>query len=214
MHLPLDFELKTRRCRLRVPTEQDIPEIFSATRFAGFNDGMPWDPPASEEDLLPPLQRNLQAWADGIGFSFSIDEIENSCFVGRISIRSTDHANVWNIGFWLHPLKQGRGIMTEAAGAVIDFGFIQLGADAIEACCAVWNDRSRRVLERLGMREVEMLPEGFKKRGEWVKEFRMSVGKDQWKAPNQSADPTSASGTRCGAPAAPSLPRISSTFGK
>src|SRR5580658_8912434 len=195
MALPLDFQLATARCRLRVPSERDIPHIFAATRYVGFNEGMAWDPPSSEEELRGPLQRNLEAWKEGQDYSFTIEGKEGSDFFGRIAIRRTSQPGLWNMGFWLHPAHQGKGLMTEAARGVVALGFSQLEAEAVEARHAVWNVQSRRVLERLGMIEVEFVAEGFKKRGEWVKEFRMLVEKKMWRETNQSLEPVQSSGT-------------------
>ena len=178
---------------MRIPTERDIPHVFSATRFAGFNDGMPWDAPVSEDELRGPLQRSLEAWKEGRGYSFAIEAGGGPEFFGRISIRKTPQPGTWNIGFWLHPEQQGKGLMTEAARAVVSLGFGRLEAEAIEACHAVWNTKSRRVLERLEMTEVEYLPEGFKKRGEWVPEYRMRIERKAWKGPCDSPVPALAS---------------------
>ena len=214
MKLPLNFELVTRRCRLRLPDETDIPHVFSATRYAGFNDGMLWDPPASEEELREPLERNLDAWKAGEAFTFTIERKEDHAFIGRIGIRPTLNRGGWNIGFWVHPRHQGQGFMTEAAQAVVDFGFETLGAGAIEARYATWNDRSRKVLERVGMTEVEYIAHGYQKRGAWVPEFRMRIEKKQkepdLQSPLQTAvsiTPAASSDARAaadrGAPGAP-----------
>ena len=45
----------------------------------------------------------------------------------------------------------GRGYATEGARAAIAFGFTRIGLDEIVAMTAVRNERSRRVMERLGM---------------------------------------------------------------
>lgn len=180
MRLPDDFTLETPRCRLRQPCAADIPHVYSATRFPGFNDGMLWDPPATEAELQAPLQRSLAAWRNGEAFSFSIDRKEDGVFVGRIGIRPTDRAGIWSIGFWLHPEHQGRGLMTDAARSVLGFGFSTLGASAIEACHATWNAPSRRVLERIGMKEVGFIEQGYQKRGAWVPEYRMRIAREQF----------------------------------
>ena len=51
----------------------------------------------------------------------------------------------------LHPEWWGRGLATEAAGAVLRYGFDVLGFDVIEASVDAPNVASARVLERLGM---------------------------------------------------------------
>jgi [ribosomal protein S5]-alanine N-acetyltransferase len=35
--IPTDFTIETARCIMRCPSEDDIPHVFAATRFAGFN---------------------------------------------------------------------------------------------------------------------------------------------------------------------------------
>ena len=57
-----DFTITTSRCRLAIPAESDIPYVFAATRVAGFNDGMAWDPPAAIEELYEPYRKSLNAW--------------------------------------------------------------------------------------------------------------------------------------------------------
>jgi len=65
--------------------------------------------------------------------------------------------------------------MTEAAQAVVDFGFSVLGAKGIEARHATWNLPSRKLLERIGMVEIEYVPQEFQKQGAWVAEYRMLI---------------------------------------
>lgn len=178
-YLPKDFIHTTARCRLRIVSEADIPLVFSASRYPGFNNGMLWDPPASIEELKTPLEKSLQAWEQGTSYYFSIDAHSGE-FLGRISIRGTDATNVWNIGFWTHPTQQGKGFMSEAAEAVIGIGFDTLNAERIEACYATWNKASKKVLEKIGMSFVKHIPEGFKKRGEWIAEDLMAIEKAHW----------------------------------
>jgi len=73
MKFPRTFEIQTRRCRLRAPSKEDIPFVFSATRFDGFNDGMLWDPPEKEEELEKPLEDGRKAWEDGQAYNFTIE---------------------------------------------------------------------------------------------------------------------------------------------
>lgn len=190
MSVELGFTLTTPRCRLRVPTEADIPHVFSATRFSGFNDGMLWEPPGTVGELRGPLERSLAAWRAGTVYTFTIETAAEthalgarSEFVGRVSLRKTEAAEedcVWNLGFWTHPERQSQGYMTEAATAVLEFGFGRLHAARITACHAHWNRASRRVLERLGLSFTHHLPQGFKKNGVWVAEDCLSLTRADW----------------------------------
>ncbi|MEL6695002.1 MAG: GNAT family protein [Bacteroidota bacterium] len=178
--LPLSHTLTTPRFRLRFPTAQDIPRIFSATRHEGFNDGMLWEPPTSEEELRIPLKRNTEAWKSGQAYQFSILSREDEILLGRISIRRTDHENVWNVGFWTHPEVHNQGVMTEALGAVLAFGFGELTAIRIEARHALWNHASEKVLKKNGFQFVRYLPQGFQKGGEWVEENLLAIDKEDY----------------------------------
>ncbi|MBO3459145.1 GNAT family N-acetyltransferase [Aetokthonos hydrillicola Thurmond2011] len=182
MRIPLTYQIRTERCNLKCVDKRDIPYVFSATRFQGFNDGMPWEAPESIEELHESLQRSLQAWESGLGYTFTILCVNTGTFLGRISIRK-HHAeeDVWNLGFWTHPEHQSKGYMTEAAQAILEFGFIVLEANRIEAHHALWNISSEKVLKRIGMKFVKYVPQGFQKRGEWVEANLLAIERKDWK---------------------------------
>jgi ribosomal-protein-alanine N-acetyltransferase len=180
MTLPQDFTLESPHCRLRYPSREDIPHIFSATRHKGFNDGMKWDAPAREQELHESYERTVRAWTHGDGYSFTIETKEPVTFIGRIGIRREQEAAVWSIGFWTHPEQQGKGFMSEVVPAILDLGFRQLGAVRIEACYALWNHASRRVLEKSGMTFVQFVPQGFQKWGNWVEENLYAITREIW----------------------------------
>ncbi len=181
MSIPIDYTISTPRLLLKSVAEEDLPFVFDATRYAGFNDGMLWEPPATVEELRPHLQSSADAWINEGNFSFSIWSVDVPAqFIGRISIRKTEIDNVYNIGYWTHPRKQGNGFMTEAVEAILAFGFNKLDALEIVAEYATWNEASGRVLEKVGMNRIAYIAEGFRKKGVWVPEYRMSINRSQW----------------------------------
>ena len=56
------------------------------------------------------------------------------------------------IGWWVRTSRRGQGLITEAARAILEFGFSELGARRISALVDVENEASCRVCERIGMR--------------------------------------------------------------
>jgi len=180
MSIPKSFTIQTARLKMRIPSEEDIQYVFSASQFEGFNEGMLWDAPKDPNALKIPLMNNLKSWEKGTAYSFSIENKETGEFLGRITIRKTDKAGTWNTGFWMHPSHQGKGFMTEALKAIIDFGFMSLSANAIEACHAVWNKASEKVLLRNGMKFSQYLEKGFLKNGKWVEENLLSINRQEW----------------------------------
>ena len=173
--IPITEEILTSRCRLRHPEESDIPHVWSATRVAGFNDGLRWDPPERIEDLQSPLERNRAAWFAGTDYNWTIEDRETGTFLGRISIRREQSAGEWSFGFWVHPSHQGNGYAREAASAIVAFGFERLAAERITAAHATWNQASGKVLAAVGMAFVRVNPQGFMKRGSWVEEHEYEI---------------------------------------
>ncbi len=178
--IPTTHELTSARFRLKIPDRESIPFTFSATRFAGFNEGMPWEAPANLDEMEAPFQHTLEAWKQGKGYSFMIEDRSTQELRGRISIRKTDRTSVWNIGFWTHPAHQGKGIMTEAVARILEFGFQELNASRIEAAHATWNQASRKVLTNNGFQFNHHLERGFLKRGEWVAEDMLAIDCGDW----------------------------------
>ena len=93
---------------------------------------------------------------EGFGF-FAATLRETSAFVGMIGLR-TMYDVVPNlpqpaveIGWRLTQASQGQGLATEGARAIVDYAFHQLALAEVVAFTAVPNQRSRRVMEKLGM---------------------------------------------------------------
>src|SRR5262249_39131367 len=71
--------------------------------------------------------------------------------IGSVSLRRHQRDRRAELGYWLTADAWGQGIATEAAGALVDFGFADLGLARIYAQVLTDNTASRRVLEKLGM---------------------------------------------------------------
>ena len=167
--------IETKRLRLRLPIISDLQSVFDASKTKGFNDGMVWSPSETVEELLPNHYQSLDNWEKGNSYTFSIDNKESSEFVGRISIRIKNM--VWDIGFMTFPQHQGNGYMTEATKAMIDFGFNTLKAKRIEIGHAIWNDASKKIINKCGFIYLRNNPKGFQKNGEWVEEVLYYIEK-------------------------------------
>jgi [ribosomal protein S5]-alanine N-acetyltransferase len=181
MIIPKSHIIETNRLLLKIASLDDIPFVYSATHYKGFNDGMLWDKPESPEELIKPHEDLIKAWEEDLSYSFSIIKKSDQLLTGRISIRKTSEGNTWNIGFWTHPQHQNQGYMSEATSAIIKFGFSTLGAEKIIACHALWNKASEKVLKKNGMVFLEYLEKGFQKNGEWVEENLLEIKKADWK---------------------------------
>lgn len=81
-----------------------------------------------------------------------VSERGSDAMIGFCGLRSGEAGPVPELLYGLLPAHWGRGFATEAARAVLSYGFGTLGLERIDAATDVPNTASARVLERLGMR--------------------------------------------------------------
>ena len=97
--------------------------------------------------------------ADADGFIRSVEEsktetafaitLEGDTLIGICGLRM-EPRKAPELGYWLGVAYWGHGYATEAARAVIDHAFDDLGLEQLEAGARVSNPASRRVLEKCG----------------------------------------------------------------
>jgi RimJ/RimL family protein N-acetyltransferase len=92
---------------------------------------------------------------DERGYGWWALEVQGGPVVGAIGLQPTpfdaSFTPVHEVGWRLAHEAWGHGYATEGARAALDFGFDVLGLDEIVAFTAKTNERSQRVMERLGM---------------------------------------------------------------
>jgi len=79
---------------------------------------------------------------------------DSARLIGSISLMKEDHNNSGNRGFWIAPLWQRQGFMTEACEAVTDYWFDVLKFPVLRVPKAIANAGSRRLSEKQGMRII------------------------------------------------------------
>ena len=86
--------------------------------------------------------------------------------LGCVSLREIDRVHLQaELGYWIGVPHWGRGYATEAAQAVVGYGFGTLGLNRIYAHHMARNPASGRVLERVGMRREGVLRQRVRKWG-------------------------------------------------
>jgi len=92
--------------------------------------------------------------------------------VGGIGVSLGDgvFAKKADVGYWLGEPYWGRGIMTEALGAVIPYAMDRFGLCRLEAAVFAWNPASMRVLERCGFVREGISRAGVFKDGQIIDE--------------------------------------------
>ncbi len=102
--------------------------------------------------------------------------------IGNCGIRTQSPAALEaGIGYKLAPAYRGHSFATEAAQAILTFGFTELHVHRIWAQCIVDNVDSVRVLEKVGMRQEEHLRENTWMKGRWWDTLLYRILEDEWR---------------------------------
>jgi ribosomal-protein-alanine N-acetyltransferase len=147
-------ELRTERLLLRRWREQDL-EPFAALN--GDPQVMEHFPAmlsrAQSDELVARIERSFEVDGYGVWAVEVPGSLPFAGFVGLIAQRDPTYpfAPAVEVGWRLAREAWGRGIATEAARASLEFGFGQLGLREIVSFTTAGNERSRAVMERLGM---------------------------------------------------------------
>ena len=107
--------------------------------------------------------------------------------IGSCGIRmETVDSRQANIGYELAPDYWGEGYATEAARAILAFGFGELRLHRIWARCVAENAASYRVLEKIGMRREGCLREEEWMKGQWWDTLVYGILDHEWKSPGET----------------------------
>ena len=137
------------------------------------------------EHTLEWIKGNLKQFAENKGFEMCI------WYQGKIAGQIGYNYLDWNdrrteIGYWLGASFQGKGLITKACRALIDYAFNELNLNRVEIRCGVENKKSRKIPEKLGFRE-----EGIVRQAEWLHDHFIDLViygmlAEEWRDKNKS----------------------------
>jgi ribosomal-protein-serine acetyltransferase len=124
---------------------------------------LPWvDGVHTVDDTKVFIQTAQKQFCENGGFQTAI--VLRGRVVGVIGFHRIDWMNgSTSIGYWLAKKYQGQGIMTTSCRACVNHAFAELKLNRVEIRCAVENQKSRAIPERLGFRL-----EGTAREAEWL----------------------------------------------
>ncbi|MEI2666987.1 GNAT family protein [Rossellomorea sp. LJF3] len=114
-------------------------------------------------------------------FVFAIIYDEMLIGAGELNIRSFTN-KVGEIGYIVNPDYWGKGIATDVATLLIDFGFRERKLHRIFATCDPRNIGSSKVLEKVGMTKEGRIREDLLMKDGWRDSSLYSVLEHEWKS--------------------------------
>jgi len=117
----------------------------------------PWEPAWPEDDLTQAaFRRRLRRQDEDISrdeaYAFLIFDQTSDQLLGGITLGGIRRgvSQTGTLGYWMGAPHAGKGRMTRAVAAVVDFAFSKLRLHRVEAACIPDNGPSIAVLERNG----------------------------------------------------------------
>ncbi len=177
------MQLQTGRLILREFVEQDWQAVLAYQRDPRYLRFYPWTGRTPEDVRLFVAGFVLQQQQEPrIKFQLAITLKTTGALIGNCGIRKdTTEASSADIGYELAPEHWGQGYATEAAQAIVRFGFTTLALHRIWATCVAENTASAHVLEKLGMRLEGRLRENEYFKDRWWDTLIYAVLMQEWK---------------------------------
>lgn len=171
-----EMKLETERLELRSATPADAPRLLALFSNQEVLRYLPPIPPITLEQAAQAIARRMKMEAE-LGYAPLIILTKyNGQFIGSGGVVPVKDAPDVEIAYHFLPSAWGKGYATEAATAILEFGFESARLEEIIGLAFPDNVASWRVLEKAGMRFVGTATyygiEGLKKylanRGTWV----------------------------------------------
>ena len=185
---PPALVLTGRRVQLRSLEPHDFVAWREVRRAnAGWLE--PWEPArlASQPDVVEDPQafgarcearrRERQM---GTGFAFGV--FVDGEFAGEINLSSVQRGAFQSayVGYWMDERRAGQGYMPEALVVLARFAFTDLRLHRIQVAIIPRNDRSLRVVDKLGFRNEGVAERYLEINGVWEDHVRFAMTAEEW----------------------------------
>ena len=170
--------IETERLILSQLQEEDLPfvtEYLQDKIFSDLTSNIPY--PYTREHAEFWMKMSRESFENNTGYTFAVRNKEGK-ILGAIGLhdREDDKAE---LGYWMGKPFWNKGYITEAATALIGFGFQELQLNKIYATYFLQNPASGRIMEKVGMEQEALLTQHVRKGEEYFDIMMYSVLKNK-----------------------------------
>jgi len=142
---------------LLIRSNDDVMRFMDVIRFESVNDAEKWVHSVSE------------SYDNETGIIWGIVEKQSNDFIGYFGFwrMISEHCRA-EIGYALKSEYWGKGYMYETINRLVRFGFEEMKLHSIEANVNPLNERSKKVLERIGFKKEAHFRENYLFNGEFL----------------------------------------------
>ena len=179
------YPIRTERLLLRPYAQGDVDALYAYQRLPEVHRYLYTEPRtrAEVEAIVAERAGSAVLTETGKAITLVAELAQTGELVGDCLLfwRSKEHEQ-GEVGYVFNPAYRGRGLATEAVGALLRLGFEGMGLHRIAGHLDARNTASARVLERAGLRREAHLVENEFVKGEWCDELIYGILRREWEA--------------------------------
>jgi ribosomal-protein-alanine N-acetyltransferase len=183
-------ELRTRRLTLRPLRPSDV-FAWQEVRRRCASWLVPWEPMRPPGAMDPTESRAAfdarceqrdRDRSQGTAYGFAI--FEDGRVIGECNVNNVQRGAMQGayVGYWIDQARAGQGFMPEAVVAVLRFAFEELGLHRVQISIVPRNTASRRVVEKLALRDEGIAERYLEIHGVWEDHVRYAMTAEEWVA--------------------------------
>jgi RimJ/RimL family protein N-acetyltransferase len=176
--------LPSPRLILRELVVEDWPAVHDYARRAEACRYQPWGPNTPDESrafVEAAVASSASPARARYALALTLASPGRLIGVGELNVRSVPF-RTGEISYIVHPDLWGQGFATEAAAALLRFGFDDLGLHRIYATCDPRNVASGRVLQKCGLAHEGRRRHDMLLRDGWRDSDLYAILEDEWRA--------------------------------
>lgn len=179
--------LRTERLLIRrvLPSDvQDVFQIYGNQESARYQLQGPWS--VEQVDQMIRAQAAIELGAPGVPLILAAQDNDTARVAGTVELTITSPQDRQaEIGFSFQPAYTGRGLATEAVNACLGIAFVMFEMHRVCAGVDTRNERSWKLMERLGMRREAHFLHANLEGDQWTDDYVYAILDSQWYAQNE-----------------------------
>jgi len=176
----------------RVVLRPLVPQDFNAWSEVRRRNGhwlTQWEPMRLPHHPDPETNREVFAARCGsrdrerlAGSQYAFGIFVDGAFAGELNLNNIVRGAMQSatIGYWIDRARAGRSLMSESIVVLMQFAFEELNLHRLEICIIPRNSNSRRVVEKLDLREEGIAQRFLEINGAWEDHVRFGFTIEEW----------------------------------